>query len=117
MPSLRPTIRYGKVQVSTYRTYAHPLAGVTPIPESSFRGRANILLAADVDVEVLGENFLPAYTRGDNSNVVATDTMKNFVHRTTLDYDGATPRGADRLPWRAVPGHLAAHGAAAAARA
>jgi len=93
MPSLRPTIRYGKVQVSTYRTYARPLAGVSPIPESSFRGRDNILLAADVDVEVLGENFLPAYTRGDNSNVVATDTMKNFVHRSTLDYDGGTHEG------------------------
>ncbi len=93
MSALRPTIRYGKVQVSTYRTYARPLDGVTPIPESTFRGRANILLAADVDVEVLGENFLPAYTQGDNRNVVATDTMKNFVHRTTLDYDGATHEG------------------------
>jgi urate oxidase len=93
MPDPRPTIRYGKAQVSTYRTYARPLAGVTPIPESAFRGRDNILLAAEIDVEVLGENFLPAYTRGDNSNVVATDTMKNFVHRTTLDYDGATHEG------------------------
>jgi urate oxidase len=93
MPDLRPTIRYGKAQVSTYRTFARPLAGVTPIPESGFRGRDNILLAAEIDVEVFGENFLPAYTRGDNRTVVATDTMKNFIHRTAVEYDGATQEG------------------------
>jgi len=42
---------------------------------------------------VLGDNFLPAYTEGDNSNVVATDTMKNFVLREALAYDGATLEG------------------------
>jgi urate oxidase / 2-oxo-4-hydroxy-4-carboxy-5-ureidoimidazoline decarboxylase len=87
---MRTTIRYGKSQVSLYRTYARPLTGVTPIPESAFRGRGNVLLAADVDVEVLGSNFLRAYTHGDNSNVVATDTMKNFIHRTALEFDGCT---------------------------
>ncbi len=85
-------IEYGKAEVSVYRTYAEPLA-VTPIPESSFTGRDNALLAALVDVRVLGEGFLAAYTEGDNTNVVATDTMKNFVYAMTLEYAGATIEG------------------------
>src|SRR5262249_41367918 len=40
-----------------------------------------------------GDNFLPAYTHGDNSEVVATDSMKNFVFQRALDYDGATLEG------------------------
>jgi|SRR5579859_2421579 len=86
-------IHYGKRQVTMYRTYAAPLAGVTPVPESGFAGRANTLFAVDVDVEVLGDNFLPAYTQGDNRNVVATDTMKNFVLQQGLAYAGATLEG------------------------
>ena len=92
-PGVISTIRYGKAAVSTYRTYAKPLTGVAPVPESAFVGRENILLAADIEVQVLDDNFRPAYTEGDNSNVVATDTMKNFIHRTSLEYDGATLEG------------------------
>jgi urate oxidase / 2-oxo-4-hydroxy-4-carboxy-5-ureidoimidazoline decarboxylase len=44
-------------------------------------------------VDVLGEGFLAAYTEGDNSQVVATDTMKNFVYAQTLQYQGATAEG------------------------
>jgi urate oxidase / 2-oxo-4-hydroxy-4-carboxy-5-ureidoimidazoline decarboxylase len=51
------------------------------------------VLACEVDVEVLGENFGAAYTEGDNSAVVATDTMKNFILRESLAYDGATMEG------------------------
>ncbi len=85
--------RYGKADVSVYRTYARPLTGLSPIPESTFVGRDNTLFACDVDVEVFGDNFLPAYTEGDNAAVVATDTMKNFVHLKALEYDGATLEG------------------------
>lgn len=84
------SISYGKCSVPLYRVYATPLTGVTPIPESPFTGRANTLLAAEIDVEVFGNNFLPAYTRGDNSQVVATDSMKNYVLRHALDFSGAT---------------------------
>ena len=42
------------------------------------------VFACEVSVEVLGDNFLPAYTEGDNSDVVATDTMKNFILRESL---------------------------------
>jgi urate oxidase/2-oxo-4-hydroxy-4-carboxy-5-ureidoimidazoline decarboxylase len=86
------TISYGKKGVPVYRVYAKPLQ-VTPIPESPFVGSANILFALEIDVEVFGNNFLPAYTHGDNSNVVATDSMKNFILRETLHYDGATLEG------------------------
>jgi len=51
------------------------------------------VLACEVSVEVLGDNFLPAYTEGDNANVVATDTMKNFILRESLSYDGAGLEG------------------------
>jgi urate oxidase len=84
------SISYGKLQVPLYRVYAQPLSGITPIPESRFIGRPNTLFAVEVDVEVSGNNFLPAYTRGDNSNVVATDSMKNFVLRQALAFQGST---------------------------
>jgi urate oxidase len=77
-------IRYGKADVKVYRTYGEPLTGVTPIPESPFRGRENTLVAAEIEVVVHGTEFLPAYTEGDNRNVVATDTMKNFIHAVSL---------------------------------
>jgi urate oxidase len=86
-------ISYGKLQVPVYRTYASPLSGVAPVPESAFRGNPNILFAMEVDLEVFGNNFLPAYTRGDNSNVVATDSMKNFILRESLNYQGSTLEG------------------------
>jgi urate oxidase len=64
-------IRYGKHDVSFYRS--HPERGI-------FAGR--------VAVDVFGDNFMPSYTEGDNRNVVATDTMKNFVHAMALEYSG-----------------------------
>jgi urate oxidase / 2-oxo-4-hydroxy-4-carboxy-5-ureidoimidazoline decarboxylase len=51
------------------------------------------VLAAEVSVEVLGENFTAAYTEGDNSQVVATDTMKNFILRESLSFEGETLDG------------------------
>lgn len=87
---MKTEISYGKSRISLYRTYATPLQGVTPIPESRFLGKSNILFAVEVDIEVFGDNFMPAYTEGDNSNVVATDTMKNFVLKQALEFDGST---------------------------
>lgn len=82
-------VDYGKLNVAVYRTYARPLR-VSPIPESAFRGRDNALLACHVDVDVYGKAFVAAYSEGDNRNVVATDTMKNFIHAMALEFDGAT---------------------------
>jgi len=86
-------VSYGKHGVPVYRVFATPLQGVAPIPESSFTGRDNNLLACEVDVEVFGEEFLPAYTHGDNTMLVATDSMKNFIIRESLTYPGATLEG------------------------
>ncbi len=81
---MRHEIRYGKADVKVYRTHAEALTGVTPIPESPFRGRDNTLAAAQIEVIVHGTEFLEAYTVGDNRKVVATDTMKNFIHAVSL---------------------------------
>lgn len=83
-------ISYGKAHVPVYRVYAPALRGVTAIPESSFTGRDNTLFACEIDVEVFGTNFLPAYTQGDNSSVVATDSMKNFILQQALSFNGST---------------------------
>lgn len=90
---MKAQISYGKGNITIYRTYAAPMAGITPIPESAFTGRDNVLFAVDVTVEVFGDNFMPAYTEGDNRNVVATDTMKNFVVSHALRFKGATLEG------------------------
>jgi urate oxidase len=86
-------IGYGKHSIPVYRVHATSLEGIQPIPESPFTGRTNMVLAAEIDVEVMGERFLPAYTRGDNRLVVATDSMKNFVLQESLNYEGATHEG------------------------
>ena len=87
------TMSYGKEKVRVYRTYATPLEGIETIPESSFDGRPNTLFGLDVRVQVEGEAFLPSFSEGDNSMVVATDSMKNFVHHHMGEYEGATLEG------------------------
>ena len=87
------SISYGKSNVTVYRTNAAPLVGLSPLPESNFTGRSNVLFANDVDVLVLGDNFKPAYTEGDNSDVVATDSMKNFILKKGLEFGGNTLEG------------------------
>jgi urate oxidase len=86
-------IQYGKADVKVYRTYGTPLHGVTPIPESPFSGRENILMAAELEVTVHGTAFLDAYTHGDNRRVVATDTMKNFMHTASMVSTASTLEG------------------------
>ena len=86
------SIAYGKAEVPVYRHDATPL-GLADAPESPLTGRDNALFAHEVTVEVHGDNFLPAYTAGDNSDVVATDSMKNFILRQAREYEGATLEG------------------------
>jgi urate oxidase/2-oxo-4-hydroxy-4-carboxy-5-ureidoimidazoline decarboxylase len=69
-------ISYGKAHVVFYR-----LGGDTAP------------LAASVDIDVVGKRFLAAYTEGDNREVVATDTMKNFVYAMAAEYSGRTLLG------------------------
>ena len=90
---MRYEIHYGKADVKVYRTYGTPLRDVTQIPESPFSGRENTLMAAELEVTVHGTAFLEAYTRGDNRRVVATDTMKNFMHTASLVSKASTLEG------------------------
>jgi urate oxidase len=70
-------ISYGKAHVVFYR----------------LGGREIAPLAASIDVDVFGKRFLGAYTEGDNREVVATDTMKNFVYAMVAEYGGRTLPG------------------------
>jgi len=69
---------YGKGDVIAYRLHRQ---GNQPQGQSPFFG-ANVLLL------IYGDAFWPTYTSGDNSNLVATDSMKNFIQRETLNYSG-----------------------------
>lgn len=89
----RRAMNYGKEQVAVYRTFGTPLDGVREIPESQFTGRSNTIFGAEVRVKVEGEAFLPSFSDGDNSMVVPTDTMKNFIYHQLGEYDGATLEG------------------------
>lgn len=66
-------ISYGKDAVSVYRTDP----------------RGN-LFAAEIELVIQGDAFLPSYTEGDNSMVVATDSMKNFIHSCGCDFKGSS---------------------------
>lgn len=93
VPGVEYQIAYGKASVPVYRQYGAPLEGLPEIPESPFRRRDNVLFANEITIEVFGDNFLPSYTQGDNSNVVATDSMKNFILRQGREFAGATLEG------------------------
>lgn len=69
------THSYGKDAVSVYR-----IAG-------------DELFACEVCVIVRGAAFEASYTKGDNSMIVATDSMKNFVHVMGLEYEGSSLEG------------------------
>jgi urate oxidase len=86
-------IQYGKGNIALYRSYAAPLTGLTPIPESSYVGQSNTIFGVDLQVEVFGDIFMPSYTQGDNSMVVATATMTNFAFQKALSFTGATLEG------------------------
>lgn len=83
-------MQYGKGDVLVYRTFAKPLTGLRAIPESSHTGEDNVIFAMNIKVGVSGEQFLPSFTEGDNSLIVATDSMKNFILRHAADFDGDT---------------------------
>ena len=46
---------------------------------------------------VYGDAFWPTYTTGDNTGLVATDSMKNFIQRETLNYPGFDLEGYCRF--------------------
>src|SRR5262249_32737760 len=46
------------------------------------------VFGANVLMLVYGDAFWRTYTEGDNTGLVATDSMKNFIQRETLNYTG-----------------------------
>ncbi len=86
-------ISYGKLEVPVHCVGVRALHGLPPIPESPTRSLDSGLLACEVSMEVLGQKFLAAYTAGDNTSVVATDTMKNVILRHALEHDEAALEG------------------------
>ena len=53
-----------------------------------YRIRPGSLFGANVTMLLYGEAFWPTYTTGDNSGLVATDSMKNFIQRETQNFAG-----------------------------
>jgi len=47
------------------------------------------VFGANLKMLVYGDAFWPTYTTGDNTGLIATDSMKNFMQRETLNYAGA----------------------------
>ena len=69
---------YGKGDVTAYRLHRD---GDAP------QGRSPVF-CANVLLLVYGDAFWPTYTTGDNTDLVATDSMKNFIQRETLTFSG-----------------------------
>ena len=75
----KKTSYYGKGETIVYRLHK----GERDAP----------ILAAAVTIVIWGDAFWKTYTTGDNTGLVATDSMKNFVQRETLNYNGASLEG------------------------
>jgi len=69
---------YGKGDVIAYRLNRD---GRVPEGRSPVFGASVLLL-------VYGDTFWKTYTEGDNSGLVATDSMKNFIQRETMNFGG-----------------------------
>jgi urate oxidase / 2-oxo-4-hydroxy-4-carboxy-5-ureidoimidazoline decarboxylase len=69
---------YGKGDVIAYRLNR---SGQTPEGSTPVFG-ANVLML------LYGDAFWRTYTHGDNTGLIATDSMKNFIQRETMNFDG-----------------------------
>jgi urate oxidase/2-oxo-4-hydroxy-4-carboxy-5-ureidoimidazoline decarboxylase len=78
---------YGKGDVIVYRLNRD---GQAPHGQSAVFG-------ASVTLLVYGEAFWPTYTTGDNTDLVATDSMKNFIQREAMNFPGADLEGFCRF--------------------
>ena len=69
---------YGKGDVIAYRLDRD---GKQPAGE-------NPVFGASVKILIYGDAFWPTYTTGDNTSLIATDSMKNFIQRETMNFEG-----------------------------
>lgn len=70
---------YGKGDIIVYRLNRD---GITSSGQSPVFG-------ANVKILIYGDAFWRTYTAGDNTGLIATDSMKNFVQRETMNFRGA----------------------------
>ena len=70
---------YGKSDVIAYRLSRDGRSMAAP---------ATAVFGANVSMLVYGEAFWKTYTDGDNTGLIATDSMKNFIQRETMNYEG-----------------------------
>jgi len=47
----------------------------------------NPVFGANVKFLIYGDAFWPAYTQGENANLIATDSIKNFIERETMNFE------------------------------
>jgi urate oxidase / 2-oxo-4-hydroxy-4-carboxy-5-ureidoimidazoline decarboxylase len=78
---------YGKGDVIVYRLNRNDK---TPSDQSPVFG-ANVLML------LYGDAFWPTYTTGDNTQLIATDSMKNFIQRETMNFTGYDYEGLCRF--------------------
>ena len=78
---------YGKGDVIVYRLNrdGQVSAGQTPV------------FGANVLMLIYGDAFWPTYTTGDNTGLIATDSMKNFIQRETMNFPGSDLEGYCRF--------------------
>ena len=67
---------YGKADVTVYRLIRDGSAGPDRTP----------VFGANVKMLTWGGAFWPTYLRGDNTGLIATDSMKNFIQRETFGF-------------------------------
>lgn len=65
---------YGKGDVTVYRLNRD--------------GKHPAVFGANVKMLLYGDSFWQTYTTGDNTGLIATDSMKNFIQRETMNYTG-----------------------------
>ncbi|HTS28156.1 MAG TPA: urate oxidase [Bryobacteraceae bacterium] len=63
---------YGKAEVIAYRRTRE----------------LDLPFGANVTMLLYGDAFWPTYATGDNTGLIATDSMKNFIQRETLNFPG-----------------------------
>ena len=68
---------YGKGDVTAYR-----------LNRDRDAEGARRVFGANVRLLVYGDAFWSTYSRGDNTGLIATDSMKNFIQRETMNFEG-----------------------------
>src|SRR3954470_16220130 len=77
---------YGKADVIAYRLFRD---GDVPGKRAVF--------GANVTMLIYGDAFWKTYETGDNTGLIATDSMKNFIQRETMNFPGYDLEGFARF--------------------